>query len=424
MKKLLIIILCFLMIFSLVACSKDTGVSKKSDGDKIVINFFHRWPNEPRNTFYNEIVKEYEDANPNVKINVDKVLNDPYKEKLRVLVSNEDLPDIFSSWSDSFAEKIVSSGRVKSLNQLLEDDKEWSNNIMEGQIKAFTFNENIYGIPLTIDGKLFVYNTDIFKENNIEVPETFEDFDQVLTDLKVAGYEHPIIEGLTDAWAISHYMGTIFQRLLDPAVMEKDYNAETGEFTDPAYVKGLEVFKTLTDHMGELATAIDHETARNMFINGEVPVIYLQLGEIHYLEEGGIENFDFFDFPVIEGGKGSTTALTGAPEGFMLSDKAPKEAEDFLKFLTSKEIAARFTKGPGQLNAIQGAVTSENASEKHLKAYDVILNASETVPWFDNAVDISIADTFMRGGQSMASGDESIEEVIKKVQIAAEKLRK
>lgn len=426
MKKIILILMIAILSIVLVACgnneSADTQTTNEGE-DVTVIKFFHRWPNEPRNTFYNNLVADFEAENPGVKVQVDRVLNDSYKEKIRVLVSGEDVPDVFSSWSDSFAENIVSSGKVKDISYFFEEDKELSESIMKSQLKAFTFDDKVYGLPLTIDGKAFFYNKEIFNEKGIEIPETFEELVEILGKLKNAGYDNPLIEGLSDPWTISHYMGTINQRLMDPAVLSKDYNIETAEFTNPDYIKALEHFKTLTDYMGEIATAIDHETARNMFANGEVPIMYLQLAEIHMIENAEKIDFGFFNFPQFKDGKGNPNALTGAPEGFMLSKNAPKEAEDFLKFIVSKEKAFEFTKECGQLNAIRGAVTSENASERYMGAYDVILNADETAPWFDNAVDISIADVFMRGGQSMAIGEITPEEIMERVQNEVSKLK-
>jgi raffinose/stachyose/melibiose transport system substrate-binding protein len=245
-----------------------------------------------------------------------------------------------------------------------------------------------------------------------------------LETLKKAGYETALVEGLTDAWAVSHYIGSIFQRVMDPAVTAKDYNVKTGEFTDPGYVKGLEAFKTLTTYMGETSTAIDHETARNMFGNGEVPVIYLQFAEIKLIEDIGGAEFGYFNFPAFVDGKGDQKALTGAPEGFMLSKNAPPEAVEFLKFLTSVENATEFTKTDGQLNAIEGGVTDDNTSAARKEAYDLILGASKSAPWFDNAVNINIGDIFMRGGQSLAIDQTTPEDIMKEVQNEAARLRK
>lgn len=424
MKKFLSFLAILLILVPVVAACSDSSSTKEEEGDKVVIDFFHRWPNEPRKSFYDEKIKEFEDAHPNVKINVDSVLNDSYKEKIRVLVSNDDLPDIFTSWSDSFAANLVSSERIMPLNDIIKEDSEWSGKIIESQFSGFTFDDVTYGVPFTIDGKAFFYNTKIFEENNLEAPTTYSELIEVLDALQAAGYETPLVEGLTNGWAISHYLGTIFQRVLDPAVTAVDYVDGTGEFTDPGYIRGLEIFKELTSYMGDVSTAIDHEAARNMFGNGEAPIVYMQFAEIKMVEEMGLTDIGFFDFPAIEGGKGDTKALTGAPEGWMLSKNAPKEAVEFLKFLTTEETAYDFTKTDGQLNAIKGAVDAENTSETSMAAYDIVLNASATAPWFDNAVNINIADIFMRGGQTLATGDATPEDIMKEVQDAAAKLGK
>ncbi|MFD1780106.1 ABC transporter substrate-binding protein [Fredinandcohnia salidurans] len=423
MKRFLSLLAILLILVPVVTACSDSSSTKEAEGDKVVIDFFHRWPNEPRKSFYDEKIKEFEAAHPNVKINVDAVLNDSYKEKIRVLVSNDDLPDIFTSWSDSFAMNLVSSERIMALDEIINEDTEWSGKIIESQFSGFTFDDKTYGIPFTIDGKAFFYNTKIFEEHNLKAPTTYDELIDVLDALQAAGYETPLVEGLTNGWAISHYLGTIFQRVLDPTVTATDYVDGSGEFTDPGYIRGLEIFKELTSYMGDVSTAIDHEAARNMFGNEEVPIVYMQFAEIKMVEEMGLTNIGFFDFPAIDGGKGDSKALTGAPEGWMLSKNAPKEAVEFLKFLTSEETAYDFTKTDGQLNAIKGAVDAENTSETRMAAYDIVLNASATAPWFDNAVNINIADIFMRGGQSLATGDATPEDIMKEVQAEAAKLK-
>lgn len=429
LKRVLAVALSSVMMMSLVGCgggAKDTASQPDKGDGKTVIKFFHRWPNEPRNSYYKQLVAEFEKQNPDIKVETDSVLNDSYKEKIRVLVSSDNVPDVFVSWSDSFAENLVESGKVKPLNDMVEKDKEWASQIMDSQKGAFTFDGKLYGVPLTIDGKAFFYNKDVFEKNGLKVPKTFDELIALLEKLKTLGYKAPIIEGLTDPWTIAHYLGTMNQRMVAPEVIKKDYNAKTGEFTDPAYVKVLENFKTLTKYMGKTATAIDHETARNMFASGEVPVMYMQLAEIKMVQDNGDINFGFFNFPTFNGGKGNAEALTGAPEGFMLSNvsKHPEAAEKFLKFMFSKENCFKFTKECGQVTAFKGAVSSENASKETLEAVNLIKNASETTPWLDNAVKISVADAYMRGGQSIAVGEKTPQDVMKEVQKAAAEERK
>ncbi len=423
--KVLGLILCILLFTF--GCSspeeQGTATDTAAGDDQVVIKFFHRWPNEPRKSFYQQKAEEFMASHPNVVIETDAVLNDSYKEKIRVLVSNDNLPDVFTSWSDSFALNLVSSDRIMPLNSILDADAEWRDSIISSQYSGFTFDDVTYGIPFTIDGKAFFYNKDIFAAAGVKPPKTYSDLIGVLDNLQAAGYEVPIAEGLTNAWAISHYQGTIFQRLLDPAVTEVDYNKETGVFTDAGYIKGLEMFQELTKYMGDVSTAIDHETARNMFARGELPIVYMQFAEIKMVEDLTDMDFGFFNFPEVEGGKGDQEALTGAPEGWMLSKNAPEEAVEFLKFLTSEETAYEFTKVDGQLTAIKGGVTEDNTSAIIMEAYNLVTEASATAPWFDNAVNINIGDIFMKGGQSLAIDEMTAEDIMEEVQVEAARLR-
>lgn len=411
----------------LAACGgNDASTTNKGDSaDKVTtIKFFHRWPNEPRNSYFNYIKEEFEKQNPQVKIEMESVLNDNYKEKIRVLVSSGDIPDVFSSWSDSFAESLVSSGRVKDLTSMYESDADWTGTLVQNQLKSFTFDDKVYGVPFTMDGKVFFYNKKIFNELNLEEPKTWDEFITVLDKLKAGGYDTPIIEGLQDAWAVGHYLGTMNQRMLDPKVLASDYKAATGEFTDPGYVKVLEYWKQLTSYMGPNATSINHEATRNMFIAGEVPIHYLQFAELGYLKDKPGLEFDYFNFPELPGGKGNPEGLTGAPEGFMISNESDHQeiAEQFVKFIVSPENAAKFQQDVGSMTTVIGAATEDNSPPGTLEAIDVIQNAGETTPWLDNAVDANVADAFMRGGQAMAADIQTPEGVIKEVQAAAAKL--
>lgn len=68
-----------------------------ASGDKKVVTFFHRWPNEPKNPIFTAYVNDFMAANSDIEIQMDCVLNDSYKEKVRVLVSGNSVPDVFSS---------------------------------------------------------------------------------------------------------------------------------------------------------------------------------------------------------------------------------------------------------------------------------------------------------------------------------------
>ena len=113
--------------------------------DKVTVNFFHRWPNEPKFSYLNKLIEEFEAANPDIDIVADCVLNDSYKEKIRVLVSTDDLPDVFFSWSGAFGENLTKSGRVLALDDVIAADPEWADQIVDSQVEILRFFQHIAG---------------------------------------------------------------------------------------------------------------------------------------------------------------------------------------------------------------------------------------------------------------------------------------
>lgn len=394
--------------------------------DKVTVNFFHRWPNEPKNSYINSLIDEFEAANPDIDIVSDCVLNDSYKEKIRVLVSTDALPDVFFSWSGVFGENLTRSGRVLALDDVMARDSEWSSQIVEGQWAPFNYNGKQYGAPWSMDGKAFFYNVDVFNELGIEIPTTLNELYAVCEKLKENGYDEPISAGFSAPWAVSHYLGTLCQRVVDPEVLAKDYTGG-GDFSDPAYIEALNIFKKLGEYMTADPCSVDHEFARNAFIMGVSPMCYMQLAEMKYMRDDEELNYAFFNFPAVEDGKGDPGQLTGAPEGMMISATAKPEVQEaaikFMEFVISKEGGHRMIAECGEISCVKGAWDETNCDEKQLEAIDLILAATEPAVWQDCATEATIANAFMTGGQLLLTGDMTAEDVMASVQTAAAALK-
>ena len=394
--------------------------------DKVTVNFFHRWPNEPKNSYINSLIDEFEAANPDIDIVSDCVLNDSYKEKIRVLVSTDALPDVFFSWSCVFGENLTRSGRVLALDDVMARDSEWSSQIVEGQWAPFNYNGKQYGAPWSMDGKAFFYNVDVFNELGIEIPTTLNELYAVCEKLKENGYDEPISAGFSAPWAVSHYLGTICQRVVDPEVLAKDYTGG-GDFSDPAYIEALNIFKKLGEYMTSDPCSVDHEFARNAFIMGVSPMCYMQLAEMKYMRDDEELNYAFFNFPAVEDGKGDPGQLTGAPEGMMISATAKPEVQEaaikFMEFVISKEGGHRMIAECGEISCVKGAWDETNCDEKQLEAINLILAATEPAVWQDCATEATIANAFMNGGQLLLTGDMTAEDVMASVQTAAAALK-
>lgn len=425
MKKFLFsLVVLFLLTTALVGCSQEEAESK--DGVK-EIDFFHRWPTDPKNKYFKNAVAEFEEQNPNIKINTEAVLNDSYKEKIRIVLGSETPPDVFFSWSGEFAYNFARQDLAMDLTREVSEDKEWSKEIIDSSFGPFTLNDKLYGVPWSVDGKAFFYNKEIFAKHGLEEPKTWEEFIQVLDVLKDDSDVTPMSFGSKAPWTISHWIGTLNQRIVEPAVIEKDYSMKKAEnkYTVQGYVTALEKLNELVPYFNEGVNSVDHEYARQLFKSGEAAISYMQLAEIGLVEPDLGENLGVFEFPKIEGGKGNSNVVTGAPEGIMISSKTehPEAALKFVKFLTSKPLASSQLKEVSEYSAVEGTTIPENgASELQQKAVDQIVNADDLAVWFDTAVDIKIVDVYLSSVQLMLGGEKTPEKVMEDVQQAAAEL--
>ncbi|MED1791454.1 extracellular solute-binding protein [Brevibacillus nitrificans] len=400
-----------------------TAVTPAS-GEQITLRFFHRWPRDPDKTYFEQVVKEFEKENPNIHIETEAVLNDAYKEKISVLLGTNNPPDIYFSWSGEYAYKFVRGGKALDLTNYAEQDKAWSEQLMESQLVPFRLDNKLYGVPLTIDGKTFFYNKEIFSELNLQVPKTWSEFISTLQTIKDNGYT-PITFGNKAPWASSHYIGTLNQRMVEESVREKDYNRASGTFEDPGYVEALRKLQELVPYFNKDVNGLDHEFARQMFVDQKAAILYAETAEVRLVEPKTKFQWGFLDFPAIEGGKGNPNYLTGAPEGFMISSttKHPDEAVKFLKFLTSKAQAEKFVKEVGKYSAVKGAVNENTATPLGIEAVERVTSAEGLALWLDTDLDIKIVDAYLAGTQQMLNGEKTPEDVLQDVRKAAQQVR-
>ncbi len=424
------------MALSMTACSGNTGGSPStaapsestttgstqaaSGGEKKVIKLFHRFPDDPANSFIEKKVAEYEAAHPDIDIEITSAQNQPYKEKIKVVVGSDQAPDIFFSWGGEFSERFIRENLILNLNPYLEKDAKWKDSLLDTQMVEYTADDGmVYGVPFRLDGKLFFYNKDIFKKEGLEIPKTWDEFIAVCDKLKADGIT-PIAEGNQDQWPACHYVGTLNQMLVADDVRAKDYNPKTGEFTDPGYEKALEYYQQLVPYMNAGVNGQTHDMARLGFTQGQTAMLYAELVEITNVKQENADlNWGMFNFPVVKG-SGNPDLLTGSPEGFVISSKTkyPDECVEFLKWFLGPEVGAQQAEDVGWFNASKG-VDAGLKDQSLIDAYKAISSAKEMGPWFDSSLYSTVCDTYLTAISDITNGDVTPKEAMEKVQKTA-----
>lgn len=421
------ILMVFMLMLALVisGCSSSTS-SNEDESDKIVLKFLHKWPQPQYAPYFEEVVKEFESQNPGIKIKMEAIADEPIKDKLRVILGGSEVPDIMFSWSGEFARKFVRADAALDLTPYLEEDAAWKDSFIPASLQPFSSDGKNYGIPLRFNGKFFVYNKEIFDKHGLQAPKTWDEFLDVLDTLKEEG-ETPLMLGNESPWAAIHYLTGLNQKMVNQEVRMTDYNPRSGEFTDSGYVKAMEMLAELNEkgYFMDNVNSSSHDMVKQMFFAGKGAIFYVELEEFQDVENALKGNWGFFPMSSIADGNGSQKYITGAPDGFIVSSKTkhPKEAVEFLKFLTSKENSLKLVKDIGWPSPIEGATNPDTALKQVAEGVDYMKEAEGMAEWLDTDVHAKVADVYLSNIQLLLDGSKSPEEIIKEVQAVAKQVQ-
>jgi len=394
---------------------------------KVALSFLHKWPEPDNIKFFENAVAAFTAAHPNVSIAMDAVADEPYKAKIRVVMASGEIPDIYFTWVGEFTRQFIRGGRVMDISRYLAAP-EWQGRFAAATQDAYRTDGKLYGVPLNIDAKFFVYNKALFAKAGIAAPPaTWPELAAACDKLKAAGIT-PIAFGSQLAWATAHYVGDLNAKLVPPAVRQADYMLQTPAetlFTDPGYVAALEHYSSFLTNgwFNKSPNALTHAVARTGFQAGRAGMMYQELVEFGRADGTRLaeDGWDFFAMPAIPGGRGDQGLLTGAPDGFVVSSgcKNPEVAMQFLSFLTSRAQGAEYTRITKRTSATIGAVTADNASPQTLRGIAAIGQASGMVIWLDTDVESRVGSAYLAGAQALMGATETPAQVMAKIRAAA-----
>jgi len=150
-------------------------------GAKVELNYWGLW--EP-NGVIDGLIAEFEQENPNIKVNYRMQQKDEYRIRLnnKLASTDVDAPDIFRihvNWLPMFEDKIQMVPTETAKN--LELDSAYFDVFKETLAK----NGNFQAVPLMYDGLALYYNKDILSAGQKQVPKTWWGLRELARELTV-----------------------------------------------------------------------------------------------------------------------------------------------------------------------------------------------------------------------------------------------
>ena len=283
-KKLVSVLLCAGMIASMAAgCGSNEGgnskqeETKSSDG-KVVLNVInYHVGTDYAAEYYDYLFTEFQktEEGKNVEFKFEEIpTTDAYNQKIKLLISSGDLPDIVFNGGNNIINLAVESGKVQDLTSYFEEDPEWKAQFDESSLEFNSVDGKIYGVPVSKEISYIYYNKDLFEQAGLEAPdvayETWDDFFKACDTLKEKGItplgmDTADLGWLTNLW-YSGLIGTAGDtgNELMNAMYPTDYNTPEVEKATTDLQKMLAEYTTADAVGGKYDTMATH------FFNSEV----------------------------------------------------------------------------------------------------------------------------------------------------------
>lgn len=404
----LILIAVLILAAALAGCSGNTDTA--SGGSKKTIKFMHLWPagsSKQQNQIVTDIIEQYEAEHEDVKIEVEVLENEQYKNKIKVLSSSNELPDVGFTWAAGYMTPFVKGNLFAELDDVLNDGLKES--FVSGTTEAYALDGKTYGLPLELNIAPIYYNKEIFEKYDLDVPHTYSEFEnavKTLTDNGVA----PIALGNKDRWTGSLWYMYLADRIGGAEVLNKAID-RSGSFEDPALVSAAEEVQNLVKEnaFNKGYNGLSNDEGKAEFLNGNAAMYLMGTWELpnfttnEEIPQDFRENVGFFKFPTVDGGKGNIDSWVGGPGvGLFVAEnsKVKDESKEFVKFFVDKWGEQSVEKA-GVIPATKVDTGKVDLPELYIDVLNELNKASSLTLFADVQMSASVAETHLNLIQSL-----------------------
>ncbi|KFN85875.1 extracellular solute-binding protein [Streptococcus ruminicola] len=338
------------------ACSKQ---DKTSANGKVTIEYFNQ-KTEMVDTL-KEIIKDFEKENPKIHVKMTSVPSAGTVLKTRMLAG--DAPDVINIYPQNVDFKEwAKAGYFENMT-----GKSYLKNIKNHYEKNYAVNGKIYSVPLSANVSGIYFNKTKFEELGLKVPETWDEFETLVKQIKADG-ETPFALAGSEGWTLNGYHQLAYISVTGSGDKANDYLRFSP--VNSISTKDKEVKEVLT-RLDLLAGKGNQQTNWEGASYNDSVVAFAT--EKTLMLPGGSwvlaaikqqdPNFEIstFAFPGEKAGQEVTVGAGDLALSISSKTKHKKECEQFISYMASAKAMQKYYDVDGSPVSVNGVAEDENS---------------------------------------------------------------
>lgn len=327
------------------------GAVSMAQDDVVTVTFWGDWGGDGAEQFIAmaDAFNESQD-----RIRVEYVVQEDMITKFLTASTSGNAPDIMF-WDRWRTALYAPRGVLMPINDFMEADSVSADDFYSEALRELSLDDNIYGLPLTVDARALFYNKTLLEEAGLEPPTTWEELEEVATALTVWNGDQLERAGfsLQDVGLFNMYLQQAGGQMVTEDGMQTAFNTEDG-------LEVLAFWDRLLneDRVYQVGFEEGLGNESDAFVTGKVAMLYTGPWMINTYRQYG-DDLDFGIVPPPAGPDGDQGSIMGG-FGLVIPTAAqhPEEAWEFMKWwLAESENALMWAQIsnniPGNLEAIE-----------------------------------------------------------------------
>lgn len=417
-RVLSILLVLTMVVGVFAACGKEEkndGGTKSAEGEEFTIHYLTaKSKEEGAVKAIEKVAAMYKEENPNFNFEIESIADrTAYLQKLKILASSDELPEMFDSDADSFFQELANDGQVADIDKLYTD-LGVTDQIYENARNYQRMDNDFLGlICWQANTEYFWYNKTCFEKAGIkETPKTFDEFFEVCEKLKAADTT-PIALAGAESWPLLRYFAmkpfreTGNEYIKKAIKGEESFGAETG-------IEAAKFVADLAPYFQTGWNTADMATTVGLVTSGEAAMVYDGTWELPmFLNEDKTmkEDIGYFTLPSVSADDVAPPLDYWAHAGIgtaVRADAMDENMMDFMKFVFENyaDISLyEFDTLPGMM-----ATEREDMPEIYGELMENYSAVKDFAVCWDVVIDSASNEVLVRESPNLAAGNITPEE--------------